>query len=70
MNLKEIEISTEFIKLDAFLKWCGIASSGSEAKMYIYDELVKVNGEVCIQRGKKIRLTDVVSFDGEDYKII
>ena len=70
MNLKEIKISTEFIKLDAFLKWCAIASSGGEAKIYIYDELVKVNGEVCIQRGKKIRVTDVVSFDGEDYKII
>jgi len=68
--LKEVKISTEFIKLDAFLKWCAIASSGGEARIYIYDELVKVNGEVCIQRGKKIRPTDVVSFDGEDYRII
>lgn len=68
--MKEIKISTEFIKLDAFLKWCSIASSGGEARIYIYDELVKVNGEVCTQRGKKIRPTDVVSFDGEDYKII
>ena len=68
--MKEIKISTEFIKLDAFLKWCAIASSGGEARIYIYDELVKVNGEVCTQRGKKIRPTDVVSFDGEDYKII
>jgi len=38
--------------------------------MYIYDELVKVNGEICIQRGKKIRSGDIVSFDGEDYKVI
>ncbi|MDD6793963.1 MAG: RNA-binding S4 domain-containing protein [Clostridiaceae bacterium] len=68
--MKEIEISTDFIKLDAFLKWCGIATLGSEAKMYIYDELVKVNGDVCIQRGKKLRKGDVVSFNGEDYKII
>ncbi|MBE6050522.1 MAG: RNA-binding S4 domain-containing protein [Clostridium sp.] len=68
--MKEIKINTEFIKLDAFLKWCGIASLGSEAKMYIYDELVKVNGEICIQRGKKIRSGDIVSFDGEDYKVI
>ena len=68
--MKEIEISTDFIKLDAFLKWCGIATLGSEAKMYIYDVLVKVNGDVCIQRGKKLRKGDVVSFNGEDYKII
>ncbi|WP_294351889.1 S4 domain-containing protein YaaA [uncultured Clostridium sp.] len=68
--MKEIKINTEFIKLDAFLKWCGIASLGSEAKMYIYDEMVKVNGEICTQRGKKIRPDDVVSFDGKDYKVI
>ena len=68
--MKEIKINTEFIKLDAFLKWCGIASLGSEAKMYIYDEMVKVNGEICTQRGKKIRPNDVVSFDGKDYKVI
>lgn len=68
--MEEIKINTEFIKLDAFLKWCGIASLGSEAKMYIYDEMVKVNGEICTQRGKKIRPNDVVSFDGKDYKVI
>lgn len=68
--MEEIKINTEFIKLDAFLKWCGIASLGSEAKMYIYDEMVKVNGEICTQRGKKIRPDDVVSFDGKDYKVI
>lgn len=68
--MEEIKINTEFIKLDAFLKWCGIASLGSEAKMYIYDEMVKVNGEICTQRGKKIRPNDVVSFNGKDYKVI
>ena len=52
--MKEIKINTEFIKLDAFLKWCGAVASGSEAKMYILDEQVRVNGEVCTQRGKKI----------------
>ena len=48
--MKEININTEFIKLDAFLKWAGIASLGSEAKIYILEEMVKVNGEVCTQR--------------------
>lgn len=68
--MQEIKINTEFIKLDAFLKWAGIASLGSEAKVYILDELVKVNGEICTQRGKKIRVNDVVEFDGESYKVI
>ena len=38
----EVKIQTEFIKLDSFLKFCGAASLGSEAKMYVLDELVKV----------------------------
>lgn len=68
--MQEIKINTDFIKLDAFLKWAGIASLGSEAKMYIIDEMVKVNGEVCTQRGKKLRVGDIVNFNEEDYKII
>ena len=70
MGMNEVKIKTEFIKLDSFLKWAGIASLGSEAKMYILDELVKVNGEVCVQRGKKIRPGDIVEFEGEAYKAI
>ncbi|MDZ5010720.1 RNA-binding protein, partial [Clostridium perfringens] len=65
----DIEINTEFIKLDSFLKWCGAASLGSEAKMYILDEMVKVNGEICVQRGKKIRQGDRVQFNGEKYRV-
>ncbi|BFK79858.1 RNA-binding protein [Clostridium baratii] len=68
--MKEININTEFIKLDAFLKWAGIASLGSEAKIYILEEMVKVNGEVCTQRGKKLRVNDTVEFEGEIYKIV
>ena len=54
MNMNKILINTDVIKLDAFLKWSGIASLGSEAKLYIQDGLVKVNGEICLQRGKKL----------------
>ena len=68
--MNEVKISTEFIKLDSFLKWCGVASLGSEAKMYILDEMVKVNNEVCTQRGKKIRIGDIVEFNGEKYKVV
>lgn len=68
--MNEVKINTEFIKLDSFLKWCGIASLGSEAKMYILDEMVKVNNEICTQRGKKIKKGDIVEFDGEEYKVV
>ena len=63
--MNEILINTDIIKLDAFLKWSGIASLGSEAKLYIQDGLVKVNGEVCVQRGKKLKRGDVISFNQE-----
>ena len=66
----EVKISTEFIKLDSFLKYCGAAGLGSEAKMYILDELVKVNGEICVQRGKKLYKGDIVEFNGESYKVV
>ncbi|MBS7130912.1 MULTISPECIES: RNA-binding S4 domain-containing protein [Clostridium] len=68
--MNEILINTDIIKLDAFLKWSGIASLGSEAKLYIQDGLVKVNGEVCVQRGKKLKRGDVISFNQEEYKIV
>ena len=66
----EVKIKTEFIKLDSFLKFCGAASLGSEAKMYILDELVKVNGEICTQRGKKLYRGDIVEFNGETFKVV
>ena len=66
----EVKIQTEFIKLDSFLKFCGAASLGSEAKMYVLDELVKVNGEVCTQRGKKLYRGDIVEFNGETFKVV
>lgn len=68
--MNKIKIETEFIKLDAFLKWAAVASSGSEAKLYIQDGLVKVNNEICTQRGKKLRIGDVVNFEDSDFEII
>ena len=66
----EVKIQTEFIKLYSFLKFCGAASLGSEAKMYVLDELVKVNGEICTQRGKKLYRGDIVEFNGETFKVV
>jgi len=68
--MNKIKIKTEIIKLDAFLKWAAVASSGSEAKIYIQDELVKVNNEICTQRGKKLKVGDIVSFEDSDFEII
>ena len=65
---EEIEIviiDTEFIKLDQLLKWANFTSSGVEAKMYILDGQVKVNGETETRRGKKIYPGDIVEFNGE-----
>lgn len=68
--MKEVKIETEIIKLDSFLKWAGIVSLGSEAKFYIQNGEVKVNGEEELRRGKKLTKGDIVEFEGETYKII
>ena len=66
----EIAIRTEFIKLDQFLKFAGCVYTGGDAKGFIQDGEVKVNGEVCTQRGKKLRAGDMVSFNGEDFVVV
>lgn len=60
---EKIKINTEFIKLEALLKYASLVGSGGEAKMFIQDGKVSVNGEVCTMRGKKIRSGDTVIFD-------
>ncbi|MBF1192064.1 MAG: S4 domain-containing protein YaaA [Fusobacterium periodonticum] len=53
-NIEKVKISTEYIKLDQFLKWLAVVDSGSEAKEIILDGKVKVNDEVETRRGRKI----------------
>ena len=53
-NIEKVKISTEFIKLDQFLKWIAVVDSGSEDKEVILDGKVKVNDEVETIRGRKI----------------
>ena len=60
----KIKITTEFIKLDALLKFASLVGSGGEAKQLIQDGEVLVNGEVCTMRGKKIRPGDEVELHG------
>lgn len=66
---KEIVITTEFIRLDALMKFEGLAETGGHAKILIQDGEVKVNGETCTSRGKKIKDGDVVTFDNTDYTV-
>ena len=61
--MEKIAIQTEYIKLDALLKYAALVGTGGEAKLVIGEGMVKVNGETCNMRGKKIRPGDVVSFD-------
>lgn len=70
--MTEIKIreTDEFIKLGQAMKKAGLVSSGVDAKMLILDGLVKVNGQVEQQRGKKLRDGDIVSYDGKTVKII
>jgi ribosome-associated protein len=65
MQTKKVQITTEFIKLEGLLKLEGVAMTGGEAKVIIQEGDVTVNGEVCTQRGKKIRPGDKVVVGGE-----
>ncbi|OGQ87550.1 MAG: RNA-binding protein [Deltaproteobacteria bacterium RIFOXYA12_FULL_58_15] len=56
----EVELHTEFIKLDALLKFGSIVGSGGQAKQLIKDGLVRLNGVIVLERGKKIRPGDEV----------
>ena len=67
---EDVSISTDFIRLDSFLKFRGIAMTGGEAKALVQDGKVKVNGEVCTARGKKLRPGDTVRAFGTEYHII
>ncbi|MBR5437629.1 MAG: RNA-binding S4 domain-containing protein [Clostridia bacterium] len=66
---KDIFITTENIPLDKALKFSGIAGTGGQAKMLIQDSLVKVNGEICLSRGKKLKAGDCFEFQHTVYNI-
>lgn len=67
INIREED---EFIKLGQALKKAGLVGSGVDAKMVIQDGLVTVNGEVETQRGKKLHGGEVISFNGEQVKVL
>lgn len=64
-----IKLREDYIKLGQALKAAGLVESGVDAKFVIQDGLVKVNGNIEVQRGKKLVAGDIVEFDGEMIKI-
>ena len=69
-NFTEVRITTPDIRLDAALKLASAVSTGGQAKMVIQDNMVKVNGDVCTLRGKKLFDGDEFSFENRFYKIV
>lgn len=67
--METIKLREDFIKLGQALKAAGLVESGVDAKFVVQDGLVKVNGQVEYQRGKKLVAGDIVEFDGEKIKI-
>ena len=63
MNFEKISIKEDFIRLDSAMKLANLVSTGGHAKIVIQDGEVKVNGEVCTMRGKKLRKGDTAEFE-------
>lgn len=68
-NRQILEIQTPVIRLDAALKLANAVSTGGQAKFVIQEGLVKVNGELCTQRGKKLREGDIFAFEHQLYEV-
>ena len=68
--MNTIAITTEYIKLQDLLKLAAVTATGGEAKLLVQDGQVEVNGQICTQRGKKIRPGDDVAVDGQHYTVV
>ena len=69
MEYKKISVREDFIRLDSAMKLAGIVSTGGHAKTVIQNGEVKVNGEVCLLRGKKLKSGDNAEFNGNGFII-
>lgn len=68
--MEEFSLKDEYIKLGQLLKAAGLAENGAEAKIAVQDGQVRLNGEICTMRGKKVRKGDIVEFDGQSVRVI
>lgn len=69
MEIKRLSIKEDFIRLDSAMKLAGIVSTGGHAKTVIQNGEVKVNGEICLMRGKKLKSGDTAEFDAFKFVI-
>ncbi len=69
MTEETVHITTEYIKLQDLLKFAGAVETGGEPKEMIQAGAVKVNGEVCAMRGKKLRPGDAAELDGKRFVV-
>lgn len=67
--MNKISIHTEFIKLDALLKYAGLCETGGEAKTAVQEGQVSVNGEICSMRGKKIYPGDTITYQNTSVEV-
>ena len=70
MDKKVIKVEGEYIKLQDLLKYSGLCQTGGHAKIVIQNGEVKVNGEVCTMRGKKMRTGDIAEYNNEQVEVI
>ena len=69
MNESVIKITDDFIRLDTLLKLAGITETGGQAKFIIQNGEVKLNGEVCTMRGKKVYPGDIAEYKSQKVKV-
>ena len=69
MEYKKISIKEEFIRLDSAMKLADMINSGGHAKIVIQNGEVKVNGEICLMRGKKLHRGDKAEFENSGFII-
>lgn len=67
--MEKITINEEYIRLDNLMKFSGLCDTGGRAKYLIQNGEVKLNGEVCTMRGKKIRVGDQVEYQGRTVEV-
>ena len=70
MTYKEIKIKEDFIRLDSAMKLADMVVTGGHAKIVIQEGEVKVNGEICTMRGKKLHKGDKVEFENKGFVIV
>ena len=65
--MKIVKIHSDSIKLDQFIKFLGIVSTGGEIKNYLLENTVKVNENTTESRGKTLFKGDIVEINGEKF---